>query len=243
MWGLVGLLLLTPLAVGSVEPWAFAPMEAAAFLLAAVWMLSLLSGRTRASGLREVGGGMVLPLALLAGLVGFQLAPLPPALERIISPSTFELYQKSLPGWPEQPLYNAVVPVGGRSRNERILLPSSREVADGASIPFAATGKNLAAPDRGASTGNPIARWRSLSVCTSLTWTALLKVASYATIFFLVLLYPLDRYAQRIFARRLARAALLAGVVVAAIALLQRAFFNGKTLWFFVPYDWGKGDP
>ena len=220
-------------------------MEAVIFLLAAAWMLRLLLIEAGTFGLRGGVLSTVLPIALLAGLVAFQLAPLPPAFERIISPSTFELYQKSLPGWPERPIYNTPLPVRAHSADEVVLLPSRSEVALGARIPFATNGEQEASPPNlGQSLGKKmIAIWRPLSVATSLTRPALLKLISYLCLFLLVASYPFSESVRRGFGRRLLQGALLAGVVVATLALVERAFPNGKALWIFVPYDWGKGDP
>ena len=55
--------------------------------------------------------------------------------------------------------------------------------------------------------------------------------------------FPSGEKGKSSFARKLLRAALVAGVLAAAIALAGRIFPNGKVLWMFVPYDWAKGNP
>src|SRR2546428_791372 len=126
------LIFFTPLAFGSVHPWAFSFMEGMIFLLVAVWMSKLLLGsRGQELAIEEPGDTgiqrhghrpqlspsprhgvaltpglwLLLPLLLFFSFILFQLLPLPPALLRLLSPATYELYAKSFPGWPEQMPY------------------------------------------------------------------------------------------------------------------------------------------
>jgi len=242
-WGAVSLILFTPLAVGSVEPWGFASMEVITFLLVALWLLKHLvvaEPRTPERGIYQ----LVLPAALFVALVAFQIAPLPPSFEAIISPSTFELYQKSLPGWPDRPVYGESLPAGSHPGG-LALLPSSAEVAGGAEVPFGKIDKqNTPATTRKLKVENrPGPRWRPLSVDNSLTGPALLKLVAYFCFFFLVVSFPSGEKGESSFGRKLLRAALVAGVLVAAAALAGRIFPNGKALWVFAPYDWAKGNP
>lgn len=106
--GLMALLVFTPLAFGSVEPWAQAVAEIAIALVGGAWVLSLVwsrppdgagsgpgalfSGRVRLSGLEWPALAFVL-------VVAFQLVPLPASWVRTISPRTAEIYRDSLPGY------------------------------------------------------------------------------------------------------------------------------------------------
>ncbi len=113
--GILFLILFTPIAFGSVHPWAFSIMEAVIFLLVIVWMGKLLLGvRRQELGVRSSGPFMppllrlapyALPLTLFLALVVVQLLPLPPSLLRFLSPSTYRLYATTFPGWPEQAPY------------------------------------------------------------------------------------------------------------------------------------------
>ncbi len=108
--GILFLIFFTPLAFGSVHPWAFSLMEGTVFLLVMVWMGRLVfvdNGReARDKSLELVSRrSLFLPLALFISLVLFQLFPLPPYLLHLLSPSTYELYSRSLPGWPEKVPY------------------------------------------------------------------------------------------------------------------------------------------
>ena len=95
--------------------------------------------------------------------------------------------------------------------------------------------------------------WFPLSVSPSLTQTDLLKIAAYAALFFLVWLYPLGeswqlvsksfvynglRQVEERFTRSLVLVVLLTGLLVAVTGFVQRFSWNGKILWFFLPYDW-----
>jgi len=131
--GVVCLVGLTPLAFGSVHPWAFSLIEATVFLLVAVWMAKLLL--QCGYGAQPFISG---PLAVFLAVVLFQLIPLPPSVLRVLSPSTYELYVRSLPGWPERVGIEDVSP---RTRADarkpaRALLPTIEEVKRGAAVPF-----------------------------------------------------------------------------------------------------------
>src|SRR6185437_4054809 len=114
------LLIGTPFAIGSTPPICYSIMEVGIFALVVVWMLKLMVVRREASGVRRGGNGLVsqpssllasqqwrgaIPLALLIGLVGFQLTPIPPSVMRLISPHTYEFYQHIFCNWPNQAPY------------------------------------------------------------------------------------------------------------------------------------------
>ncbi len=104
-YGLIALLIWTPLAFGTVHPWAYALMEIHIFLLVAAWMaqwLVNLHHRQSTFCLQSpfVRTPFALPLALFIILLVFQLTPLPPAMLNWLSPTTYELYSLFLPDWP-----------------------------------------------------------------------------------------------------------------------------------------------
>ena len=83
--GSVLLLVCTPLAFGSVHPWAFSAMEAGVFALVVVWMGKVfIGGGEENNSLRTFG----LPLLAFLGMVHFQLVPLPPSVLRLLAPAT-----------------------------------------------------------------------------------------------------------------------------------------------------------
>lgn len=83
-------LILSPLAFGSVEPWSLALMEV--LVLAAA--MGLLSARRRRGELYDMPA--ILPLLLLWGVMAFQLIPLPPLALKVLSPAAHRIYEGSV---------------------------------------------------------------------------------------------------------------------------------------------------
>jgi predicted Zn-dependent protease len=263
--GIVFLLLFSPLAFGSVHPWSFALMQATIFLLVMLWAGRFLAGsRSDAPGLAlapdavRLSRRLGLPLSLFFLLLFVQLLPLPPGLLRAISPSTFDLYSRSLPGWPERAPYSAVLAATGDGQTEAhkpVFLPTPDELRAGAAIPFDAPDIRVAASEPSQINGRFSVfpeTWFPLSLAPSRTRIEILKFASFSALFLLVLLYPLGRLrGEKVrtlrpdadFLRPILIAVVSSGLVVAAVGLVQRFSWNGKILWFFVPYDWGFARP
>ena len=284
--GILFLILFTPFAFGAVHPWAFSIMEALLFLLVVVWVGKLLI-LGQAPGFREQRSERsmpyALPLAIFLVLVLFQMIPLPPSFLRVLSPQTYELYTRSLPGWPKTVPYADLVGAqeqraeskeqsGQRSavsgqRSEisdqraPVLLPTPDEVRRKVPVPFSQP-EDINPTSVAPSPSRPTAdirhlipeSWLPLSVAPALTLTDLLKFMTYAALFFLLWLYPMGdalqlagapfarpsrRQLEESFLRSLVLVVLLAGLLVAAIGFVQRFSWNGRILWFFIPYDWG----
>jgi O-antigen ligase/Flp pilus assembly protein TadD len=85
----VGILLFTPLAFGTVEPWSIALMEAAT--VSALLFLLFNNMRRKETSLYEIPG--ITPLVFFLAYMLFQLVPLPSGIVEIISPETAALYQ------------------------------------------------------------------------------------------------------------------------------------------------------
>jgi O-antigen ligase/tetratricopeptide (TPR) repeat protein len=261
--GIVFLLLLSPLAFGSVHPWSFAVMQAAIFLLVMLWAgRSLAASRSEPSrsalapDAARMAWQLGLPLSLFFLLLLLQLLPLPPGMLQMVSPSTFDLYSRTLPGWPARAPYSPVLTVAGNGQAEAhkpAFLPTPDELRAGVAIPFDA-------PNTPASEPSPTSHrfsvfpetWFPLSLAPSRTRIEILKLASFTAVFFLVLLYPFGRLRGESvralrpdtdFLRTILVVVVLSGLVVAALGLIQRFSWNGKILWFFVPYDWGFARP
>ena len=135
-----------------------------------------------------------------------------------------------------------------------VILPTKEEVSRGAPIPFApATAAGGAkskdeAGKSGSSVSKTVAaiyatRWRPIAIAPVLTWSSLLTLLACACAFLVTAYYPFnDRESSRTefrFPRRILRVTLAMGFVVALIGLIEQATWNGKLLWFFIPYDWG----
>ena len=237
--GIAGLLVFSPLAIGSVNPWAFCTIEATVFLLTALWMgrLAIERGPQAFPGLLP----LLAPVLAFFGLIILQLIPLPPGVEHLLSPATYSLYETSLPGWPQHDFYRDDPRSSNGIEAGQNHLPL-HDASVGASLP----GAPSAAP-RQPGWIDAIFRWRPLSIAPTLTGASALKLMAYACLFFLILYYPFREYPQplgeRRFYRRLLKLVLIMGLVVGALGLLGQAFWNGAVLWVYVPYDWGAPMP
>ena len=88
-WIFIFLLIFSPLAFGTVEPWSLAVMES--LCLSALVIFLIGKRREKDRFLYEVPGQ--LPLSLLLGYVFLQLVPLPPGVLKIVSPGAYALYR------------------------------------------------------------------------------------------------------------------------------------------------------
>ena len=101
---LFGLIFLTPLAFGSVYPWAYRLVEGACFGLFALWMLKLRmfasEGVVPAAPDAKLVRALGVPVGLLLLFIAFQSLPLPPLALRVISPATYSQYRHVYSDWP-----------------------------------------------------------------------------------------------------------------------------------------------
>jgi tetratricopeptide (TPR) repeat protein/O-antigen ligase len=258
--GLVLILAFAPIAFGSVHLWAYSLLEVAQFGLLIAWMLRIwLEGAKPAR--RAIPNPdvyeLALPLILFAGLLVFQIAPISPAVMRVISPATYRLYSTSFPGWPQTAPYQALrvawnsnphpaepdlqmrlPPVGGR-KQERA----------SAAAPTIAAKADAAEPLSPPTLGHfGDLRWRSIAIAPSVAWAGLIEFLSSSAFFFLVLCYPFgfvggERSANARFMRQLVIALISIGAAVALIGLIEKATWNGRILWVFTPHDWLAATP
>ncbi|NOT57463.1 MAG: O-antigen ligase family protein, partial [Deltaproteobacteria bacterium] len=248
--GVLILLLTTPLAFGSVHPWAFSLLEIVIFLLVSVWAARTVRTQSHAPFSFPLRS-LLMPLVLLVGVVLLQLCPLPPALLRVVSPATYTLYSHVLPGWPGQVVYNE--PIADMPRSdasaEWIVLPTPSEVPSRveSSSDDALRTEREVAPASATTPTTPILvqTWRTLTPAPLLTWTSLLKLVAYVMLFALIVGYPVGdggsgrpREAEARFVRSVVFTMLCAGGLIALLGIVQCFSWNGKLLWFFVPYDW-----
>jgi O-antigen ligase/tetratricopeptide (TPR) repeat protein len=85
----VGLLIFTPLAFGTVEPWSIALMEAVTFCALLLFLFERM--RNKETSLYEIPG--IIPLLCFLVYILFQLIPLPSGIVAVISPETHGLYE------------------------------------------------------------------------------------------------------------------------------------------------------
>lgn len=230
-------------------------MEAAIFLLVAVWMSKLWVFSRRQSSQQHTPGTdsnparltLLVPLVLFVAVCSAHLVPLPPLLLSYLSPATYALYQRSLPGWPERSPYGEWVKqeqetelqsVGKDAKQEDAPARQTSATASGPASPAATPAIDICSH-----CGSEAGAWMPLSLAPALTQVTLLKFLAYASFFLLVLLYPVNKEERRDSERQFLRTVLMtivsSGFLIATLALVQRSFWNGKILWFFVPEDWG----
>ncbi|MGC1678122.1 MAG: O-antigen ligase family protein [Candidatus Binataceae bacterium] len=247
---------LSPVPMGAVHPWPFIAIELTICALVVLWMAKTAFGAPiQFQPTLANLGPIALPLFLFVALAAFALVPLPPTLLRVISPASYSMYAKSLPGWPHQAPYAAMLKLPDRNaaQHMNVVLPTPQEAADGAAIPRphqralgqqSGTGKAAATASAPPRTGS---RWRSISLAPELTRELVIKLVAYSAFFFVVLLYPfgpsMHAESEKNFYRYVIIAVLVTALVVACIGILERVFWNGKILWVFVPYDWGRAMP
>ncbi len=86
-------------------------------------------------------------------------------------------------------------------------------------------------------------RWRAVAIAPTVVASGLIEWLALGAIFVTITLYPFGLIGEREPERDLYRAVilniLLTGSAVASVGLLQRAWWNGKLLWFWAPQDWG----
>ncbi len=98
-YGIIALLVLSPLPAASVDDWAVLAIELAALLLTAAYLLTNRRPRLNA----RLSARLVWPRRFLAGLAGvliMQVFPLPKALVALLSPRSAALRAEFTPGYP-----------------------------------------------------------------------------------------------------------------------------------------------
>ena len=100
---LIGLIIFTPIAFGSMELWAFSIMELGILLIIILWSVHSAIFTLRSPGVAGAKDGRnpqsAIPMVFLSIfllLVLFQLLPLPPGLLKILSPKTYALRHQLL---------------------------------------------------------------------------------------------------------------------------------------------------
>ena len=248
--GLVLLILVTPLCFGTVHPWAYHTAETLVFAMLAAALLRMRAAQPAIKGAAAVLS-IAAPAAVLALLIGFQLAPIPPSLLHVLSPRAYDLYQHALEGWPktsDYPRPEARPAQAATAETGVVVMPTESEVKSGAPVPFTSkreSGEVASPPVVGhspADAGWYGTAWRSVSLAPPLGIASALQLFAAFGLFVIVALYPVTPEAtprdQDPLTRLLVAAILISGVVVAAVGLVQQVTWNGKLLWFFIPLDW-----
>ena len=261
------LVVFTPFALGAVYPWPAALIEIGVAVLVIVSVLQVaFAASTPADVIFAKSLPLIPPVLLLAGILLFQLMPLPPQIMRLLSPATYQFYVKALPGWPHTAPYSAkafvtplVRPASGSTRSMSRILPTLEEVQQGTPVPFAKKFSPLPGKARAGSRRSEIkketeartrrtifpATWYPLAISPGLTRTALFRFVAYAGLFCVIVGYPFvgGGEGEKRFYRSVLAMVVVTGVLVAAVGLIERVYWNGKILWLFVPMDWGAPFP
>ena len=145
-YGILFLIVFTPLALGTVPPWAYTIMGIIICFLVIISIsrLIIVTIKKTSTTLKPLSLSdnpqshisqtafsinrfglaktpLNIPIILFIGLIMFQLIPLSPGLLKFISPNTYNLYSDTLPGWPDEALF----PEQSPSEPERSLSPES----------------------------------------------------------------------------------------------------------------------
>jgi O-antigen ligase/tetratricopeptide (TPR) repeat protein len=238
---LVLIVLFTALAFGSVYSWAFKTMEVAIFAIFAVWMMSF-----RAGGEMRAILPFAAPIAVFLAFCLLQLVPIAPAVMGAISPRTLSLYERVMPGWPVRAPFAKTPFVDEASAKlapEIYVLPTPAEVRGGAPIPFASPSPEAPRPPRRVDVTWLAERDRmpryGTSIAPALGRTALFKACAYAALFVLVIGYARsDRNRERRVSSLVFTGLVGAGILIAALGVINRLSWNGRVLWILTPADW-----
>jgi O-antigen ligase/tetratricopeptide (TPR) repeat protein len=227
------LIVVTPLAIGAVSRRAFVAMELA---ISALFLIQI----TRSAGSRFglVSGPLPmravkhlsLPFVAIAGLLIVQLIPLPPPVVRLLSPTTYHIYQIAFAGWP----YDHKLPPWSRSSDSESPPSRTAEPLRHSSIVYPLAGRGVAGVYP-----LEVPKWRPLTVSASATSASLIEFLALVSIFYLVLLCPFGTASrERPFVQSIIYSVIATGTLVALLAIAERAWWNGKVLWFYQPADW-----
>jgi len=101
--GIILLIIFSPLAFGSVEPWAYSIIEIMVIFLTLIWLLKIWiknSAKNRDAKLSTFSLDYIrtplnLPILIFLGFILLQLIPLPEPVLKVVSPNTHEIYVKS----------------------------------------------------------------------------------------------------------------------------------------------------
>ncbi|HXD91492.1 MAG TPA: O-antigen ligase family protein, partial [Candidatus Binataceae bacterium] len=239
--GLVIILSCMPLAFGAVHRAAFIIFESLSFALLGVWMLKIWQEAPAAPRLaieRRELGRLAMPAAAITALLGLQIVPLPPRVLRVIAPANYQLYRISFPGWPWFAPYQILSPLPDISGAGSVSPAGSRSGQAAGVATIVNSDRIEVAP-----TGWGKLYWRTLAIAPSVTVGGLIEWLALVAIFLVVLLFPCgligEREAERHFYRTIVLTTMTVAIVLAALGLCERAWWNGKLLWFYIPTDWG----
>ncbi len=246
--GIIFLLIFTPLAIGTTQPWSIAIMEIAAFIVFGAWLLKVVS-RAQGAGRRAQGAeSRVLGAESIAQR----------AERREQSAGSREHSAESIAHSAESIAHSAERREHSAERREqsagrREQGAGSRALGAGKlrksvllvfliALIFIIVFQIIPLPDRVLALISPSAfrtyktfandatdAWRTISICPDVTTQELFKLLSYAAVFFVVI----SHYKTKEQVSGLARTIIYMGCFLAVFAVFQKITWNGRLFWFY----------
>lgn len=226
--GIYFLLLFTPLAFGGVEMWAIGVFQIAATLVFVAWAAGEGSpwAKSHATGAWSSSGRMRRPyrmlwacIVLFVLIVLLQLTPLPPSAIRTLSPATWSLYTRSIPGYAEgEPFHSEDLP-GWLLKSHQERIPAIRDGSlpvEPPDLPIAEASFAMTAPP-----------WRTLSVYPFLTWERLTILLGFIGVF----AAAVGHFRTRRQLQRLMAVLVGSVVLISIFGIIQKLTWNGKLYW------------
>jgi hypothetical protein len=119
-YGIIFLIVFTPLSMGTVLPWSYTIMGLTICFLVIICTIKLIliKIKKRTTTLKPQSHNhqslfkinrfgltktpLNIPIIIFIGLIVFQLIPLSPRFLKVVSHNTYDLYRNTLPGWPDK---------------------------------------------------------------------------------------------------------------------------------------------
>ena len=193
-------------ALGSAHAGTAAVAEIGVWLVAGAWFVL----RQSDAGARERGRlppALIASAALLLLYLGVQLVPMPPTLLGAVSPSTADLYRRTIDSLPPPPDRAKPIAAVGAADHQAISVEDRERIRDLAQA-----------------TQEPN-RWRPIALYPFAAQSEWLRYLAYG----LALWIAASISAPRV----LLAGVVTAGIAVAVVGLVQRATWNGSLLWTF----------
>jgi len=205
-FGLIFLILFTPLAFGSVYVWAYSIMEFIVLSLLIVLVVKKYWVQEK-----KIFFPLFLPIIAFLALILLQIMPLPPSAMKRLSPKTYELYSQTIDGYSGEMM---------EDRGERGIIEGRQFL-----------GQRLEVGGKTKKT-EVFENWRTLSVNPHATRTELFKIMSYLGMFLLIVNY-VD--SKRKFLR-ISTVIVVSGIIVAILGIAQKVTEAPKIYWFWEPF-------
>jgi len=229
--GIYFLLLFTPFAFGGVEGWAKGVIQIVSGVVVAAWALERPAHRLGAGRSRRRRGRIVLwgSMAVFVALVLAQLVPLPSSWIATLSPGTYDLYARTLPGYADGRPFDPDMLPGWLLTRFSDRIPASPEALAEAGT-LTPPVDDMFFPTTGSTS-------RPLSVVPFETRQRLTLLLCYIGLFAVVASY----YRSRERLARLLGMAVFSAFAVSLFGIIQKFTWNGKLFWvresdYFSPF-------